>query len=144
MQQVAFGNKAKTILETDDNAIGLTVGGSWLTGTIDEFSDLDLIIVTRDKISENRHLMTEYAKRLGHFLSGFTGEHVGEHRLLICLYDHPLLHVDIKFLTLPEFEIRVEQPFILLDKGGHKEANEICFWWKWVRREWHKRLLLSQ
>ncbi len=60
--------------------------------------------------------MMAYAKRLGHFLSGFTGEHVGEPRVLICLYDNPLLHVDIKFLTLEELHPRVETPVVLLDK----------------------------
>lgn len=57
-------------------------------------------------------------------MSGFTGEHVGEPRLLICLYDDPLLHVDIKFLTLEEFESRIESPVLLIDKG-EKLANII-------------------
>lgn len=61
--------------------------------------------------------MVNYAKRLGDFLSGFTGEHVGEPRVLICLYDNPLLHVDIKFLTLDEFHHRVETPILLLDRS---------------------------
>jgi hypothetical protein len=30
-------------------------------------------------------------------LVGFTGEHVGEPRVLICLYGPPVLHVDLKF-----------------------------------------------
>jgi hypothetical protein len=55
---------------------------------------------------------------LGHFLSGFTGEHVGEPRVLICLYDNPLLHVDIKFVTLEEFHTRIEIPTILIDRNG--------------------------
>jgi len=62
--------------------------------------------------------MLDYANRLGQLLSGFTGEHVGEPRVLICLYDNPLLHVDIKFLTLPEFHTRIETPVILFDKSG--------------------------
>jgi hypothetical protein len=40
---------------------------------------------------------------------------VGEPRVLICLYDDPLLHVDIKFVTLEEFYSRIETPLILLD-----------------------------
>jgi hypothetical protein len=51
-------------------------------------------------------------------LSAFTGEHVGEPRLLICLYDNPLLHVDIKFVTLEEFGTRVETPVILFDRNS--------------------------
>lgn len=62
--------------------------------------------------------MVEYAQSLGNFLSGFTGEHVGEPRLLICLYDEPLLHVDLKFVTPEEFSIRVENPIILFDKNN--------------------------
>jgi hypothetical protein len=62
--------------------------------------------------------MLFYAQKLGPLLSAFTGEHVGEPRLLICLYDHPLLHVDIKFVSLEEFKERVENPHILLDKEG--------------------------
>lgn len=118
MIHLAFAERAKSILANDENVMGLAVGGSWLTNEIDEFSDLDLILVTKQKISGEKSLMIGYAKRLGNFLSGFTGEHVGEPRVLICLYDHPLLHVDIKFLTLDEFHIRVETPAILLDKEG--------------------------
>ncbi|MFC4209615.1 hypothetical protein ACFOWA_00390 [Pedobacter lithocola] len=118
MIQQEFANNAKTILASDDNVIGLAVTGSWLTNEIDEFSDLDLILVTKQKVSGEKGLMLEYAQRLGNFLSGFTGEHVGEPRVLICLYDNPLLHVDIKFLTLDEFYTRIETPHLLLDKTG--------------------------
>ncbi|MDD2792015.1 MAG: nucleotidyltransferase domain-containing protein [Sediminibacterium sp.] len=121
MIQREFADKAKTILEPDDNVIGLAVAGSWLTNEIDEFSDLDLILVTQQKISGNKSLMIDYARKIGDFLSGFTGEHVGEPRVLICLYDNPLLHVDIKFLTLNEFHTRIETPHLLLDKGGQLE-----------------------
>lgn len=116
-----FANNAKEILEPDNNVIGLALAGSWLTNEIDEFSDLDLILVTRQKISTDKNLMLDYAKRLGNFLSGFTGEHVGEPRVLICLYDKPLLHVDIKFVTLDEFHSRIETPILLLDKNRQLE-----------------------
>jgi len=121
MIQRAFAYKAKAILEPDEDVIGLAVAGSWLTDEIDEFSDLDLILVTRQKISGDKNRMIDYAKKLGDFLSGFTGEHVGEPRVLICLYDNPLLHVDIKFLTLEEFHSRIETPTLLIDKNGELE-----------------------
>jgi len=121
MIQREFVDKAKTILEPDDNVIGLAVAGSWLTDEIDEFSDLDLVLVTKQKISNDKNLMLDYAKRLGNFLSGFTGEHVGEPRVLICLYDNPLLHVDIKFVTLDEFHSRIETPTLLIEKNGQLE-----------------------
>ncbi|WP_206531957.1 hypothetical protein [Sphingobacterium sp. DR205] len=121
MIQQAFAYKAKEILESDDNVIGLAIAGSWLTNEIDEFSDLDLILVTRQRISSDRNLMLDYAKKLGNFVSGFTGEHVGEPRLLICLYDAPLLHVDIKFLTIDEFHVRIENPTLLINKDKQLE-----------------------
>lgn len=117
-----FANNAKHILEKDEQIIGLAVGGSWLSGQMDEFSDLDLIIVTREKITDNPKEMIAYARRLGRFLSGFTGEHVGEPRLLICLYDRPLLHVDIKFVTLDECYNRVETPVILFDRNQQLQS----------------------
>jgi predicted nucleotidyltransferase len=118
MIQQEFANKAKIILEKNDNVIGLAVAGSWLTKEMDEFSDLDLIVVTQQKVSDDKNRMLDYAKKLGDFLSGFTGEHVGEPRVLICLFNNPLLHVDIKFLTIEEFHSRIETPFLLFDKNG--------------------------
>ena len=118
MIQKQFAEKAAATLKDDNNTIGLAVGGSWLTNEIDEFSDLDLVLVTKEKISDDKTKMLEYANRFGKLLTGFTGEHVGEPRVLICLYDNPLLHVDIKFLTAEEFHHRVETPALLLDKEG--------------------------
>jgi hypothetical protein len=114
MIQKIFAERAVELLKNDASVIGLTVGGSWLSKELDEYADLDLILVTKSKISGEKHLMMRYAQGLGNLLSGFTGDHVGEPRLLVCLYDNPLLHVDIKFLTLHEFEVRVENPVMLL------------------------------
>ncbi len=116
MIQLEFAERIKKILANDQSVIGLAAGGSWITNEMDEFSDIDLVLVTKEKISDDKTKMLDYAKNFGKLLSGFTGEHVGEPRLLICLYDDPLLHVDIKFVTLEEFHTRVETPVILLDK----------------------------
>ena len=77
MIQIEFTDNAKAVLVADDNVIGLAVGGSWITNEMDEFSDIDLVLVTKEKISDNKGMMFTYAMRLGNFLSGFTGEHVG-------------------------------------------------------------------
>lgn len=118
--QRSFVNQAVNILRGDSLVLGLTVGGSWITGELDEYSDVDFILVTHNNITDNKALMWSYAQRLGHLLSAFTGEHVGDKRVLICMYElsGALLHVDIKFLTLPEFHHRVEDPVILLDTDG--------------------------
>ena len=49
----------------------------------------------------------------GELLAAFTGEHVGEPRLLICLYGPQLLHVDLKFVVRAELTHLVERPVIL-------------------------------
>ena len=116
--QKQFADNVVAAVKDDENVAGLAVAGSWLTNEIDEFSDLDLILVTKQKINVDRSKMLNYARQFGHLLSGFTGEHVGEPRVLICVYNNPLLHVDIKFVTLDEFGQRIETPFILLDKSG--------------------------
>ena len=125
MEQIRFAERAAGILEGDTSVIGLAVGGSWLDGEIDEYSDLDLILVTENKVSHDKDAMLNYAGKLGSLLSGFTGEHVGEPRLLICLYDNPLIHVDIKFLTIDEVAPRVEDPVVLMDREG-RLANALA------------------
>lgn len=100
----------------NDNFLSLAVGGSWITNEIDEYSDLDLILVTHERVSDDPSKMISIANEFGDLLNAFTGEHVGEPRLLICLFDNPLLHVDIKFIVLDEFNIRVEDPEILWEK----------------------------
>jgi predicted nucleotidyltransferase len=114
--QKDFAIKAAAILQKDPAVIGLAVAGSWIDGEIDKYSDLDLVVVTKQKIGGDKDKMMACAKSLGDFISGFTGEHVGEPRLLVCLYDNPLLHVDIKFVTLKEFETRVENPVVLFEQ----------------------------
>lgn len=118
MKQQTFALNAIEILKNDNAVIGLAVGGSWLSNDLDEFSDLDLILVTKEKVSADKSKMVQYASQLGELISAFTGEHVGEPRVLICLFDKPLLHVDIKFLTPDEFGSRVENPVLLIDKGN--------------------------
>ncbi|MGO4540990.1 nucleotidyltransferase domain-containing protein [Paenibacillus sp. 2TAB19] len=112
-----FVCQAKEKLSQDRRVRGLLAGGSMMTNTMDEYSDLDLIIVYDSAYQEqimNQRLLI--AEGLGKLLSGFTGEHVGEPRVVICLYGPEPLHVDLKFVTLEELEIRIENPLILWEK----------------------------
>jgi hypothetical protein len=118
MIQKEFADRLVEIVKADSSVIGLAAAGSWITNEMDEFSDLDLVLVTTEKVSDSKEKMLQYANQYGQLVSAFTGEHVSEPRLLICLYNDPLLHVDIKFLTLDEFESRVEDPVILWDTDG--------------------------
>lgn len=94
-----FIKQAKKKISRDNRLTGLLAGGSMIHGAMDEYSDLDLVIVCdnvyRNEIMEQR---IQLAEELGQLLSAFTGEHVGEPRLVICLYGPPLLHVDLKFI----------------------------------------------
>ncbi|MBS1513321.1 MAG: nucleotidyltransferase domain-containing protein [Bacteroidetes bacterium] len=117
MKQKDFAYHVVELIQQDKSVIGLAAAGSWITDEIDQYSDLDLVLVTKNKIGGNKQKMLQYANSFGKLLSAFTGEHVGEPRLLICMYDKPLLHVDIKFVTAEEFHDRVEDPVVLFERG---------------------------
>jgi hypothetical protein len=118
-----FIYQTKEILRQDHRFLGLLAGGSMITSTMDEYSDLDLVMVYdaeyREEVMNQR---VQIAEKLGNLLSGFTGEHVGEPRLLICLYGAPPLHVDIKFVTVQELKQRVENPVILWERSEEISA----------------------
>ncbi|MFD2663355.1 nucleotidyltransferase domain-containing protein [Paenibacillus thailandensis] len=112
-----FIQQAKEKVSQDQRFLGLLAGGSMKTGTMDEYSDLDLVIVYDSAYQEqimNQRLLI--AEGMGNLLAAFTGEHVGEPRLIICLYGPQPLHVDLKFVTLAELKIRIENPLILWER----------------------------
>jgi predicted nucleotidyltransferase len=121
--QKRFIEQALPILESDERIEAVLVAGSSISGTTDAFSDVDLVIVCRDgdhaaTLAECRTI----AKSLGRLLAAFTGEHVGEPRVLICLYADPLLHVDLKFVRRDDLAHRVETPLLAFDRHGTTEA----------------------
>jgi hypothetical protein len=87
---------------------------------MDAFSDLDLVVAAdapayAEVLGDRRRI----AESLGSLLVSFTGEHVSEPRLLICLYDdEPPLHVDLKFVSLDDVATRVEDPVVLWERDG--------------------------
>jgi predicted nucleotidyltransferase len=118
-----FLRGALSRLREDVRLVGVAAGGSYLTGTMDEFSDVDLVVAVEPaayrEVMEDRHTI---AASLGPLLSAFTGEHVGEPRVLICLYGPPLLHVDLKFVALADAAQRVEDPAVLWERDGRLTA----------------------
>lgn len=114
-----FIDKSLLIFQEDIRIAGVAAGGSYITNSMDKFSDIDLVIAIEPKYYEQ--VMEErikIAQKLGSLLSAFTGEHVGEPRVLICLYGPPLLHVDLKFVSLEDIAHRVEDPMILWEKDN--------------------------
>jgi hypothetical protein len=99
--------------------VGLAAGGSFRSDRMDEYSDLDLVVVVETSASDGiRGRRQALAAALGPLLVSFTGEHVGEPRLLVCLYGPPLVHVDLKFVAPDELASRVEDPIVLWDRDG--------------------------
>lgn len=110
----SFINHLISIIRHDFRVDALLGGGSLVHGGFDEYSDLDFILVIKDEYyDEIQSDKQKFASNIGSLLNAFTGHHVGEPRLLICLYGPPLLHVDLKFITLNMLEHRVENPAIL-------------------------------
>lgn len=119
----AFLDRALPTLAADPRLVGVAAGGSYLAGTLDEWSDLDLVVAVEpaayDAVMAERQAI---AAGLGPLLVAFTGEHVGEPRLLVCLYGPPLLHVDLKFVRVEDAAERVEDPAVLWERDGRLTA----------------------
>ena len=114
-----FTSSLINTFEHDKRFIGLAVGGSWIDGKMDEFSDLDFYLITNQKNGnlsfENKKMLIE---QLGDLLSCYENTH--DNRVMVCLYkkNNHLLHVDIKWTDLDGFKDRVENPEILFEKKG--------------------------
>ncbi|MGH2549615.1 MAG: hypothetical protein ACRDHN_09505 [Thermomicrobiales bacterium] len=109
-----FAETAIEVVAADPRIVGLMAGGSAIDEAMDEFSDLDLVIIARDE--HQATILVEaksFAARLGPLLSAFTGEHVREPRLLLCLYGPPIQRVDLKFIAERDLDQRVEDARIL-------------------------------
>ena len=118
----SFLDRALPLLRADSRILGVAAAGSYADGKMDEFSDLDLVIAMEPSsmatITAERHRIAE----LGTPVAAFTGEHVGEPRLLICLYDgeggKSPLHVDLKFVSLSDVATRVDDLAVLWERDG--------------------------
>ncbi|MGS1078998.1 nucleotidyltransferase domain-containing protein [Pseudoxanthomonas beigongshangi] len=115
----AFLERMRAAVSSDPRLKALLAGGSYLHGGFDRYSDLDFVIVVDDDAcAEVMASRRSFAESLGELLSAFTGEHVGEPRLLICLYGPPLLHVDLKFVISGDLDQLVERPVVLFARDG--------------------------
>src|SRR5215207_6321975 len=134
----AFLAEGSGILSADRRIHTLLAGGSMVHGGMDEFSDLDLVVVVKDDFyTEVLASRMETARRLGPLLSAFTGEHVGEPRLLICLYGPGLLHIDFKFVTMADLDRLIERLTVLWSRDKvaverRLDRAEIS-WPTWIR-----------
>ena len=114
-----FLDRAVPLLASDRRIVGVAAAGSYAENAMDAFSDLDLVVACEP--AHHPGLMqhrTALAAKLGPLVAAFTGEHVGEPRLMICLYGPPALHVDIKVVVLGDLAFRVDEPVVLWERAG--------------------------
>jgi hypothetical protein len=110
----AMLDSVRAVVSADPRVEALLGAGSLVTGGFDAESDLDLVLIVR--AADHAAMMAErrsFAASMGSLLSAFSGEHVGEPRLLIALYGPPLLHVDFKFVSSADEDVFVERPAVL-------------------------------
>ncbi|MGW4383572.1 nucleotidyltransferase domain-containing protein [Kitasatospora sp. NPDC004531] len=106
-------------IRQDARIAGVAVAGSIAEGRPDLHSDVDLVLAVEDDAYDA--VMRERLALIGSWtrlVAGFTGEHVGEPRLIVTLVGPPLLHVDFKFVRLADFARRSEDPQVLQDRDG--------------------------
>jgi len=86
----------------EPDVIGMAIAGSFVEGTPDIYSDLDLrVVLANGSLERVFPRREEFASECGPLVAAFTGEHVGEPQLLITLYDD-LMHVDYLFIELAD------------------------------------------
>jgi len=117
-EQQLFINKALPELKRDSRIVGIALGGSYIQKeTMDEFSGIDFVISVRDEdwdaVLADR---ISIAERLGTLLACFTGDHIQRPNQLICLYEEPLMHVDLGFMPLSHVGHRYDNPVVMFEK----------------------------
>lgn len=127
-------------LSSRPDLLGLAIGGSFISGQMDYYSDLDLIIVVDPKEwSTVEKIRKGIAESIGPLIIAFTGEHIGLPQMLICLYGRIPLHVDLKFSVPEQLLSRSEDPVILWDRNGAlhtifaaSKASSPTIDWQWI------------
>ena len=122
-----FLDRVRAAVAADERLSALLIGGSYVHGGLDEHSDLDFVIVTRNE--DHADIMAtrmDFARQFPGFIGAFTGEHVGEPRLLICLYGPPLLHVDLKFVLASDLDRQIERRAVLYARDPDEIERRIA------------------
>lgn len=125
---------------SDERFSAVLIGGSYVQGGLDQHSDLDFLLIVEDAhypaVMASRR---EFAEQIDGLIGCFTGEHVGEPRLLICLYGPPLLHVDFKFTLASELDTQIERRTVLFardPRSVERRMNAAQIAWPNLPPEW--------
>lgn len=130
-----FWDRAEPELRGDERLMAALAAGSSISHQLDEHSDLDLVLVVRpEAYAEVLESHVRYPVRIDGLLLAFVGYHVGEPRLVIALYDNPIIHVDFKFVTPDPLSDHMETPIVLFEHG-----DEVSRRMAEGRSEWSNR-----
>ena len=103
------------VLSQDPRICGIGCSGSYASDSMDQYSDLDFVIAIEPEY--HSEVMVQRFEILNQFeglLAAFTGEHVGEPRLIVSLFGgREPVHVDFKFVSLPDAAVRVDDTQVL-------------------------------
>ena len=84
---LSFLKRIIRLTQQNEQFCGLSISGSASTNNLDKYSDLDLVLAVKPQHYEAlARQRKELAASYGELLGCFTGEHVGEPKVLICLY----------------------------------------------------------
>ena len=103
-RQQDFLDRVVPRIVADERVTAVALSGSLAHGSPDDFSDVDLVLAVPDE--QHAAVMAERLDLIASWTDlvvGFTGEHVGEPRLIVTLVGPPLLHVDFTFLPESRF-----------------------------------------
>ncbi len=104
---------------SDPRIVGIGANGSFTSDTMDKYSDLDLVIaIDPDRFSDVMSQRFDLVDKVDGKVAAFTGEHVGEPRLIIAIYEPDAIHVDFKFVSLPDAAARVDDTKVLWERDG--------------------------
>ncbi|MGR5063944.1 oxalate:formate antiporter [Photobacterium sp. DNB22_13_2] len=107
------------VLAKDPRICGIGCSGSYATDSMDQYSDLDFVIAIEPEYhSQVMEQRFEILNQFEGLLAAFTGEHVGEPRLIVSLFEgSEPVHVDFKFVSLPDAAVRVDDTQVLWQRG---------------------------
>ncbi|MDR2531151.1 MAG: hypothetical protein LBC65_06390 [Oscillospiraceae bacterium] len=122
--QQLFINRALPVLRRDARVLGVALGGSYGNReAMDEFSGLDFVVaVNPADMDDVRASMGELAALLGPLLACFPAVHIHMPDLLICMYDDPIIHVDLDFVPADAVLARADQLVVLHERDGAMTA----------------------
>lgn len=112
-------SKILAVFTADPRILGIGASGSYASDSMDKYSDLDLVIAINpedfDSVMAERFALIDQVEGQ---VAAFTGEHVGEPRLVIAIYAPDAIHVDFKFVSLPDAATRVDDTKVLWERDG--------------------------